>query len=164
MSSTNKLDAAGVRAKVSHPIVDGDGHVLEANKTILDYVKKIGGPEMAVRYENMEHPWKYQDVQPIFWGQPSGPHSLDRATAMLPKLYRERLDEAGIDVERYMRVVQMSEVAENEYNLNISRYIDTSEPEPEVDLPAVRLKIAELESREREIDAKLAGFLKELGL
>jgi type I restriction enzyme M protein len=72
--------------------------------------------------------------------------------------------EAGIDVERYMRVVQMSEVAENEYNLNISRYIDTSEPEPEVDLPAVRLKIAELESREREIDAKLAGFLKELGL
>ena len=29
---------------------------------------------------------------------PSGPQSLDRATAMLPKLYRERLDEAGIDV------------------------------------------------------------------
>ena len=98
MSGSNSLDAAGVRAKVSHPIVDGDGHVLEANQTILDYVKKIGGPEMALRYENMDHPWKYQDVQPIFWGQPSGPHSLDRATAMLPKLYRERLDEAGIDV------------------------------------------------------------------
>jgi len=58
MPGSNSLDAAGVRAKVSHPIVDGDGHVLEANQTILDYVKKIGGLEMALRYENMDHPWK----------------------------------------------------------------------------------------------------------
>ena len=98
MSSTKKLDAAGVNAKVSHPIVDGDGHVLEARLTIIDYVKKIAGAEMALKYEKMEHPWTHQDVQPIFWGQPSGPHSIDRATAMLPKLFKERLDEAGIDV------------------------------------------------------------------
>ncbi|MFP6710827.1 MAG: amidohydrolase family protein [Rhodospirillales bacterium] len=98
MGNVNRLDAAGVRSKVSHPIVDGDGHILEARLTILDYVKKIAGPEVALRYENMESPWKHQDVRQIFWGMPSGPHSLDRATAMLPKLYRERLDEAGIDV------------------------------------------------------------------
>ncbi|MBT3990332.1 MAG: amidohydrolase family protein [Rhodospirillaceae bacterium] len=93
-----KLDAAGVNAKVDHPIVDGDAHVLEARLTLLDYVKKIAGPEIALKFENMEHPWKYQDVQPIFWGMPSGAHSIDRATAMLPKLFKERLDEAGIDV------------------------------------------------------------------
>jgi predicted TIM-barrel fold metal-dependent hydrolase len=98
MLDTPKLDAAGVHAKVGHPIVDGDGHVLEARLTILDYVKKIAGPEMALKFENMEHPWTHQDVQPIFWGMPSGPHSLDRATAMLPKLFKARLDEAGIDV------------------------------------------------------------------
>ena len=93
-----KLDAPGVRAKVSHPIVDGDGHILEARLTILDYVKKIAGPEVALRFENLESPWKYQDCQQIFWGMPSGPQSIDRATAMLPNLYRERLDDAGIDV------------------------------------------------------------------
>ncbi|MEE2998883.1 MAG: amidohydrolase family protein [Pseudomonadota bacterium] len=98
MLKSLELNAADVRAKVSHPIVDGDGHILEARLTILDYVKKIAGPEVALRYENLESPWKYQDCQQIFWGMPSGPQSLDRATAMLPKLYRERLDEAGIDV------------------------------------------------------------------
>lgn len=98
MLKSTQLDAAGIRSKVSHPIVDGDGHILEARLTILDYVKKIAGPEVALRYENLESPWKHQDCQQIFWGMPSGPQSIDRATAMLPKLYRERLDEAGIDV------------------------------------------------------------------
>ena len=88
MLKSLELNAADVRAKVSHPIVDGDGHILEARLTILDYVKKIAGPEVALRYENLESPWKYQDCQQIFWGMPSGPQSLDRATAMLPKLYQ----------------------------------------------------------------------------
>jgi|TARA_B110000467_G_scaffold132496_1_gene127811 predicted TIM-barrel fold metal-dependent hydrolase len=98
MLNAIKSKASDIRSKVPHPIVDGDGHILEARLTILDYVKKIAGPEVAVRYENMESPWKHQDCQQIFWGMPSGRQSLDRATAMLPKLYRERLDEAGIDV------------------------------------------------------------------
>ncbi len=63
-----------------------------------------------------------------------------------------------------MRVVEVSEIADNDYNLNISRYIDTSEPEPEVDLQVVQQNIAELENQEKEIDEKLQGFLKELGL
>jgi predicted TIM-barrel fold metal-dependent hydrolase len=98
MLNAIKSKASDIRSKVPHPIVDGDGHILEARLTILDYVKKIAGPEVAVRYENMESPWKHQDCQQIFWGMPSGRQSLDRATAMLPKLYRDRLDEAGIDV------------------------------------------------------------------
>ena len=63
-----------------------------------------------------------------------------------------------------MRIVNISELAENDYNLNISRFIDTSEAEIEVDIKAVHLKLSELEKRETEIDAKLAGFLKELGV
>ena len=63
-----------------------------------------------------------------------------------------------------MRVVDVSEIAENDYNLNISRYIDTSEPEVEVDLKAVKAKIEQLETEEKEIDAKLEAFLKELGI
>jgi len=68
------------------------------------------------------------------------------------------------DVDKYMRVVDVTELEENDYNLNISRYIDTSEPEIPVDIKAVRQKIAELEKRETKIDKKLDGFLKELGV
>ena len=63
-----------------------------------------------------------------------------------------------------MRIVDVKEIAENDYNLNISRFIDTSEPEPEVDIHAVYQKLAALEEKEAGIDNKLAGFLKELGI
>ena len=65
---------------------------------------------------------------------------------------------------KYGRIVTLSELAENDYNLNISRFIDTSEAEVEVDIKAVHVKLSELEQREAEIDEKLAGFLKELGV
>lgn len=72
--------------------------------------------------------------------------------------------DATSDVDKYMRLVDIAEIKENDYNLNISRYIDTSEPEPEVDLQQVKSNIAKLEAREQEIDGKLAGFLNELGI
>lgn len=68
------------------------------------------------------------------------------------------------EVEKYMRVVDLAEIKENDYNLNISRYIDTTEPEPEVDIVAVKQTIADLEQKETEIDQKLSLFLKELGI
>ncbi len=97
-TKSTSTTASEIRAKVGHPIVDGDAHVLESALTLLDYIKQVGGPGIARRYETMDSPWKYHDVRSIFWGMPSGPNSLDRATAMLPKLFRERLDEGGIDV------------------------------------------------------------------
>lgn len=72
--------------------------------------------------------------------------------------------DAADEVDKYMRVVDLEEIAENDYNLNISRYIDTSEPEPEVDLQAVKVNIEKLEAQEKEIDKKLAEFLNELGI
>jgi type I restriction enzyme M protein len=72
--------------------------------------------------------------------------------------------DSAIDVEKYMRIVDVTELAENDYNLNISRFIDTSETEVEVDIKAVHQKLSELEQCEAEIDAKLADLLKELGV
>lgn len=72
--------------------------------------------------------------------------------------------DAAIDVDKYMRIVDLKEIADNDYNLNISRYIDTSEPEAQVDLKAVHQRIAVLEEREADIDKKLEEFLKELGI
>jgi type I restriction enzyme M protein len=72
--------------------------------------------------------------------------------------------DAKTDVDKYMRIVDLAEIAENDYNLNISRFIDTSEPEVQVDIQAVHKKLAVLEEKEADIDKKLAGFLKELGI
>ena len=58
----------------------------------------------------------------------------------------------------------MEEIDENDYNLNIPRYVSTAKPEPEIDLKATR---AELVKAEKEIKAakdKHNAFLKELGL
>ncbi len=66
--------------------------------------------------------------------------------------------------ERYSRRVSMKEIEKNGYNLNISRYISTEEPEPIIDLKEVH---SELEKIEREINIytnKHNEFLKELGL
>lgn len=72
--------------------------------------------------------------------------------------------DGAVDVDKYMRIVDVAEIADNDFNLNISRFIDTSEPEPEVDIKEVHQKLALLEEKEADIDKKLAGFLKELGV
>jgi len=65
--------------------------------------------------------------------------------------------------EKFTRLVDMREIEENDYNLNIARYIDTSEEEEIVDIEAVLGRIKELEAKEKEIDSKLDGYLRELG-
>ena len=60
----------------------------------------------------------------------------------------------------------MEEIAskENDYNLNISRYISTAEPEADVDLAAVHKELVEIESRIAAATARHNNFLRELGL
>jgi type I restriction enzyme M protein len=70
----------------------------------------------------------------------------------------------GEDVDKFMRIVDMKEIKENDYNLNIARYIDTSNEVVLVDLEETLAKIQEIEEREKEIDEKLVGYLNELGL
>lgn len=70
----------------------------------------------------------------------------------------------GEEVEQFMRIVDISEIKENDYNLNIARYIDTSEEEEQIDISAVLQNIREIEAQEKEIDAKLSGYLVELGI
>ena len=58
----------------------------------------------------------------------------------------------------------MDEIIENDYNLNIPRYVDTFEEEEPVDLEAVSKELSELESDIKEIDAKIQDYCKELGI
>ena len=58
---------------------------------------------------------------------------------------------------------KFAEIAENEFNLNIPRYVDTFEPEPEIDIVAVQKEIEEIESKLIVTRKKMNVYLKDLG-
>jgi len=66
--------------------------------------------------------------------------------------------------EKFSHVAELSEVAENDYNLNIPRYVDTFEEEEPVDLAKVSAKLSDLEDDITSNDAVIAGFCDELGI
>ena len=68
------------------------------------------------------------------------------------------------DVDKYAHVATMQEIEENGFNLNIPRYVDTFEPEEEIDLNEVAAEIRKLQSEIKSIDAELKPFFDELGL
>ena len=67
-------------------------------------------------------------------------------------------------IEKYSYRATLDEIKENEFNLNIPRYVDTFEEEEEIDIPATQRKIEELEGELVEVREKMTGYLKELGL
>jgi type I restriction enzyme M protein len=68
------------------------------------------------------------------------------------------------DVVKYARVVSLDEIKENDYNLNITRYVDKSEEVEVVNLKAVLKEIHELEVNQSKVKEKLSVYLKELGI
>lgn len=69
-----------------------------------------------------------------------------------------------VDVDKYAHVAKMDEIKENGFNLNIPRYVDTFEPEPEIDLNEVAAEIRKLQAEIKDIDAELKPYFDELGL
>jgi type I restriction enzyme M protein len=67
-------------------------------------------------------------------------------------------------VDKYAYVANRDEIAENDYNLNIPRYVDTFEPEPPVDMSAVNAEIHDLRGQLARVEANMQAYLKELGL
>lgn len=68
------------------------------------------------------------------------------------------------DIDKFAHAASMKEIEENGFNLNIPRYVDTFEPEEEIDLNAVAAEIRKLNAEIKEIDAQLKPFFDELGL
>ncbi|MGQ4878878.1 type I restriction-modification system subunit M [Billgrantia sp. LNSP4103-1] len=75
------------------------------------------------------------------------------------EIYRDRAE-----VDKYSHLVAQAEIVENEYNLNIARYVDTFEPEEEIDVAAVQQEINDLEAELAKVRARMAQHLKELGV
>jgi type I restriction enzyme M protein len=70
---------------------------------------------------------------------------------------------AWTDEDRFCRVVDLAEIEENDFNLNISRYIDTLEPEQPIDVPSELQKLWAAETARDEAAARMNALLRELG-
>ncbi len=92
-----------LRNRIDHPVVDGDGHIVESWPLFFRYLAKIGGSELQERFvrELRERPIFSSgdrasgDPRMPWWGTTT--ETRDLATVMLPKLLNERVDELGLD-------------------------------------------------------------------
>ena len=68
------------------------------------------------------------------------------------------------EIEKYSHLASLSEIKENDYNLNIPRYVDTFEEEEAVDIEATKAEILRLEAELKSVQNKMNEYLAELGL
>ena len=66
-------------------------------------------------------------------------------------------------VDKYAYLATLLEVKDNDYNLNIPRYVDTFEVEAEIDLVAVRAEREQLKTQLAELEVQMSKYLEELG-
>jgi len=108
MPASPSPSAQNVRDQIDHPIIDSDGHVLEFLPAVRERLRELAGEELAKGFDSILHAQQtarqltaeqrrdFGLFRVTWWGFPAR-NSLDRATAMLPKLQYERLPEQGID-------------------------------------------------------------------
>ena len=83
----------------------------------------------------------------------------DQDITRIVSTYRDRTEQA-----RYSRRVSMQEIIDNDFNLNISRYVSTAQAEQEVDLLAVHKELLDVELQLADAKKRHNAFLIELGL
>ena len=71
--------------------------------------------------------------------------------------------QARISVDKYAYLADFTELKENDFNLNIPRYVDTFEEEQEIDINAVQAEIVTLEAELADVKLQMAAYMKELG-
>src|SRR5438094_2887246 len=106
MAYSTDSKSAAVRAQLGHPVIDGDGHWLEPIPIFLDFLRDVGGASAVDKFMKKARDTSWYEMtpaermerrphRPTWWGEPG--NTLDRATAMVPRLFHERLDDFGID-------------------------------------------------------------------
>ncbi|NUU22206.1 MAG: amidohydrolase family protein [Streptomycetaceae bacterium] len=100
------------RPRLGHPVVDADGHIVEALPLLTDVIRKVAGPDAADHFLGSSPAYASRSADrrltaltgdqrrlgtwiTPWWSLPGD--TLDRATAFLPSLLHERMDEIGLD-------------------------------------------------------------------
>jgi len=180
-STQNVLD------QIDHPVIDSDGHALEFLPMVREQVKSLGGESMAKSFDDIlnainiakhlspEQRRQFGLFRLTWWGFPAR-NSLDRATAMLPKLQYERLPEQGIDYAVVYPTAGLTApmIEDNDLRCTVARgfnqfyaesyaeYADRLCPVAIIPMHTPEEAIAELEYAVRTLNMKavlLAGFV-----
>src|SRR5215813_9601128 len=108
MSGNGHRTAADIRSHLDHPVIDGDGHWVEFDPVFSERMRKVGGDKagdgflaaMKTTQDSLSltvaERKRRRVAQPGFWTR-QAENTLDRATAMMPRLLYDRLDEIGTD-------------------------------------------------------------------
>jgi len=93
-------EVASIRSRLDHPVIDGDGHMLEVMPVVFDIVREVADANVLHRLQRFNRA-KFTGNEGfvpvrVFNGLPAA-NTLDRMTVSLPKLLYSRLDEIGID-------------------------------------------------------------------
>ena len=155
------LFRGGVEAKVRRKLLD-DGHIDTVIGLPANLFYSTGIPVCILVLKKCRKPddVMFINVSEHFEKGKRQNHLSDRHIEKIIDTYRQRPE----SIERYARRVGMEEIAANDFNLNISRYVSTAEPEVEVDLVSTHRELEEIERHVQASTAKHDEFLKELGL
>jgi predicted TIM-barrel fold metal-dependent hydrolase len=108
MSTHAQTDARSLRASLKHPIIDADGHWAEFLPAMRQEFRRIAGDIAVEAFDmataripnslnmSLAERSRRRVGQEAFWFLPTK-NTLDRATAMMPRLLYERLDDLGLD-------------------------------------------------------------------
>jgi len=108
MTGHAHLTPAQIRASLKHPVIDGDGHWVEYDPVFAEQMRKVGGDRAADGFlaamdatraaleMSVAERKRRRIAMPGFWTRQTG-NTLDRATAMMPRLFYDRMDEFGTD-------------------------------------------------------------------
>jgi len=108
MSADGHRTPAQIRSRLDHPVIDGDGHWVEFDPVFAERMRKVGGDLAADGFlaamkttrdalsMSVAERRRRRIAQPAFWSR-QAENTLDRATAMMPRLLYERLPEFGTD-------------------------------------------------------------------
>src|SRR5882757_8730423 len=172
-----------VRSQLSHPIVDGDGHWLEYAPVFSEKMRKAAGDKAADGFlaalRSTTDALKLTPAErrrrrvamPNFWNR-QAENTLDRATAMMPKMLYERLDEIALDFaivyptaglrlprikddETRRAVIRAYNIVSAEYFEKLS---DRMTPAAIIPMHTPEEAIAELEFTTKQLGSKVGMF------
>ena len=120
---------------------------------ILDRSREVGG--------------EHEDRKDVLFIEASKEFTPGKAQNFLSDEHIEKIYSTYAErkeIEKFSRLVTPAEIAENDYNLNITRYVDTFEEEEPVDIAANLKALAELEPKLKELEQQMQEYLRKLNL
>jgi len=183
MSADGHPTPEQIRSRLAHPVIDGDGHWVEFDPVFGERMRKVGGDRAADGFfaamqstrdalgMSLAERRRRRIAQPAFWSRQAS-NTLDRATAMMPRLLYERLPELGTDFAVIyptagLRVPRIHDDATRRavvraHNIVTAEYFrdlgDRMTPAAIIPMHTPDEAIAELEYVTREFGAKVGMF------